>query len=48
MIRPKFIGPMDFYGTSKGIVTMGMGQKMQGHTKSQVLKKTQFMPEVIN
>jgi ionotropic glutamate receptor len=44
MIRPKFIGPMDFYGTSKGVVTIS-GQKTK---KPDVLKRTHFLPEVIN
>lgn len=53
MIKPKFVGPMDFYGAgNKGISLVGAAGGAEGGVrstqKSDVIRRVNFLPEVMN
>ncbi|ODM95541.1 Glutamate receptor ionotropic, kainate 2 [Orchesella cincta] len=47
MIKPKFVGPLDFYGNSNKAITL-VGQAGGNTQKSEVLRRANFLPEVMN
>lgn len=55
MIKPSFVGPLDFYGTgnSKAIALIGSkvgkeDQKRNTSQKNDVIRRVNFLPEVMN